>query len=64
MTPPMPWTDPARDLALDHIRVDHRAAVLAHDVPQKLDLPGGTSTSHVHRWVALTQIDPGLVVYR
>ena len=30
----------ARNLALDDIRVDHGAAVLAHDVPQELDPAG------------------------
>ena len=31
----------ARDLALDDVRVDHRAAVLAHDVAQQLHAAGG-----------------------
>ena len=33
--PPMPCTVPPGDLALDHVRVDHRAAVLADDVAQE-----------------------------
>ncbi len=50
--------DAARDLALDDVRVDHRPAVLAHDVAQQLSpAPVSTSTSHVHTCVAFTQIE-------
>ena len=53
--------DAARDLALDDVRVDHRAAVLADDVAQqRRPARSSTSTSHVHTWVAFAQIDGAL----
>src|SRR4029078_5512289 len=46
--------DAARDLALDHVRIDHRPAVLADDVSQQPDLTGddvdlaGAHVARVH----------------